>query len=818
MEVKGFAMADIASRRGLRFGLRPWYRFVLLAAMSIFPCWIAGCQSNAPGTDEISAEEAAASAFAVLQEMANRYRGAKTYADSGDAFFSATRLGETTTDQPIPFSSTFQRPGKARLHLFDAGIVIDGKDIWATVRHVPGQIIRQKAPRSFVLELLPQDVILAEAMHRGLPLLRPLPMLLLTNPDALEILLEGASPPESLADGETAGRACFRVQIKRPTNNQVLWIDKESYVLRRIDFSGADIQRRLNPDGQLTDLKVWIEFTGAQLNPEFKTNPFEFEAPPEARLVKQLVAPVLAPPPALGQKVGDFTLYSDQDTLHRADVIDRVTVFCFWNTGEESSRGILPELEMLATKYKGSPEVRFFAVSADPSVVKTEKVLQTLRSWGSSLPLLRDPDGAGRADLFVKDLPAVIVVGGDARIHEAQAGLPFDVGAVDRAIAGLLGGNDVARNLLEQYIELNARFQTELEKVALPSDTVQIEVPQSVIAPRSEPRHLKLEKLWSSSDLKEPGNILVIPTPSGPSRAIVFDGWRTLVELGPTGETIGRHELDISPNSIASYLRTAVDGEGKRWFVASSVNQQQLFLIDENFEVKLSYPDERHPGIADVQLADLAGDGKLAIVVGFWGAVGVQGVSFEGERLWSNRSVENVLQVVIGSADERGEREALCYSTRGTLLPLNARGEAAPEIRIPAHTLTNLAGEDVNGDGKIEICAIAIDPKNLGHFTAIGLDETGKELWNYELPTGNHSYVVERIIPARLGANDGGWLLPGADGSIQLLTVTGELVDRFHYGAAITGLGLAQFDGVPVLLVSTPDSCSAWKLLPADKP
>lgn len=807
-------MADFASQKSKQLGVSAGKLCFLLAGLLLESLFITGCSS--PTQNEITEEDAAYTAMAVLEEMAKRYQAAKSYADSGDAFFSAKRQGVTTTDEPIPFSSTFQRPGKARLHLFDAGIVIDGNHIWATVRDVPGQIIQQAAPRNFVLELLPQDPILGESMHRGLPLLKPLPIQLLTNSDALEILLEGASPAEALADGETQGHACYRVDIKRPKSEQILWIDKESFVLRRIDFAGEEIQERLNPEGQLSDLKVWIEFSGAQLNPEFKTDPFQFEAPPEARLVKKLVAPVLAPPPALGQQVGDFKLFSANDTLQRANFIDRVTVLCFWNTTEESSRGVLPELEMLSTKYKDSDQVQFFAVSEDPSLVKPEKLLQTLRSWGSSLPILRDTDGSAREAFFVKEVPSVIVVGGDARIHDAQAGLPFDVGAVDRAIAGLVGGNDVAAHLLEQYVELNKKFQLELEKVAISTGTTQIEVPQSVIAPRSEPNSLKLEKLWTSTDIKQPGNVLVIPAADGPSRVIVFDGWKTLVELGPTGETIGRHELELPQGAVTSYLRTGVDGEGKRWFVASSVNQQQLFLIDEAFKIQLSYPEERHPGIADVQLADLAGDGKLSLVVGYWGAVGVQGVSFTGERLWSNRSIENVLQVIIGSPNEAGQREALCYSTRGTLLPVNAKGEAGTEIQVVNRTLTNLAGEDVNGDGKIEICAISIDTKNLGHFTAIGLDEAGAELWSHELPPGNHGYVVERIVPARLGANDGGWLLPGADGSIQLLTTAGELVDRFNYGAALTGLGLAQFDGVPVLLVSTPDSFTAWKLLPAD--
>ena len=784
-------------------------------ALGALAVWT-GCGGNSSSQNELAEEAAAYSAQETLQQMVAKYQAAKSYADSGDAYFSAARLGVATTDQPLPFSCTYERPGKARLHLFDAGIVIDGKQIWATVRHVAGQILQQPAPNSFVLELLPQDPILAEAMHRGLPLLQPTPLLLLANPDALEVLLLGAEAPEMLAEDETQERQCYRVQIKRPTSSQVLWIDKESLLLRRIDYAGAEIQRRLNPDGQLSNLKVWVEFSGAQLNPDFKTDPFQFSVPPEARLVKRFVAPVMAPPPSLGQKVGDFTLYASRDSINRGNLVDRTTVLCFWSTSDETARGILPELELLKTKYKDSDQVQFFAVGVDPSVVKPEKLRETLRNWGSSLPLARDPDGSARAAMFADQVPTVLVIGGDARVHEAQTGAPFDVGAVDRAIAGLLGGNDVATYLLQQYRELNTRFLSELEKVAVAEASAQVDIPQATIAQRNEPTNVRMEQLWSNTEIKQPGNVLVIPTETGPARVLVFDGWRAIVEVGPAGETLGRHEIDMPEGAVSSYLRTAVDGDGRRWFAASAVNQQQLFLLDEAFQTRLKYPEERHPGIGDAQLADLAGNGQLALILGYWGTVGVQGVSLTGERLWNNRSVENVLQIVIGGAKENGQRNALCYSTRGTLLPIDAQGEAGPEIRIPNRTLTTLAAEDVNGDGQVEICALAIDPKNLGRYTAIGLDEAGTELWSYAMPPGNHNYVVERIVPARLGVNDGGWLLPGPDGSIHLLTANGELVDRFHYGAAITGLGMAQHGDAPVLVISTPDTFTAWKLTPRD--
>src|SRR5690606_29264707 len=104
------------------------------------------------------------------------------------------------------------------------------------------------------------------------------------------------------------------------------------------------------------------------------------------------------------------------------------------------------------------------------------------------------------------------------------------------------------------------------------------------------------------------------------------------------------------------------------------------------------------------------------------------------------------------------------------------------------------------------------DPNRLGTSVVVGVSPTGQELWSYDLPEGLHKYLIERIVPGQLAPGDGGWLLPAADGSIHILTKDGQVVDRFNYGAPLTGLALASIEGNPVLLVSTADGLAAWQL------
>src|SRR5207247_2153685 len=101
-------------------------------------------------------------------------------------------------------------------------------------------------------------------------------------------------------------------------------------------------------------------------------------------------------------------------------------------------------------------------------------------------------------------------------------------------------------------------------------------------------------------------------------RIYVNDGLSGIVELDGEGQVAARHELPREMN--ASFLRTAVDGRGKRYFVACAALGKQLCLFDDQWKPLLSYPpaDQPHDGIRDVQLCDLDGDGQLEICLGFW--------------------------------------------------------------------------------------------------------------------------------------------------------------------------------------------------------
>ncbi len=236
-------------------------------------------------------------------------------------------------------------------------------------------------------------------------------------------------------------------------------------------------------------------------------------------------------------------------------------------------------------------------------------------------------------------------------------------------------------------------------------------------------------------------------------------------------------------------------------------------MLDENWKLLIHYPEDAlrnpHKGIADVQLADLEGDGKLRLYVGYWDVVGVQAASLEGKRLASNRQVNNV-RMAIGPADH-GRRCLLCTNSNGPLALLDGQLHEQEQVVVPGRMVQSIASADLAGDGRLQWCGMT--GRKLGENVAIGFNLKGDELWSYTLPEGLQPQPVEPIIAGKvLPKGDGQWLLPGPDGSIHIVAADGKLLDKWNYGAQICGLATVEIGGKPAIIVVAPDGMEALRV------
>ena len=173
-----------------------------------------------------------------------------------------------------------------------------------------------------------------------------------------------------------------------------------------------------------------------------------------------------------------------------------------------------------------------------------------------------------------------------------------------------------------------------------------------------------------------------------------------------------------------------------------------------------------------------------------------------GERFWTRTSRRNL--------------------TSGVTIPDGVNLATAVSARLLVRTWNGVDGAAEPGHGKRaghgrgqgteeqepSYCGLAVG--QIGQYTVVGFDATGKILWDYALPSGEYEHQLPRIQSVSLPGTDVHWQIAAADGSIHWLTATGDLVDQFRVGETLTGLTISQNGDTTLLWVATKTQLTAW--------
>jgi thiol-disulfide isomerase/thioredoxin len=754
--------------------------------------------------------EPPASPRELLDRMVSTYRKASSYADSGQLRLSYRKQGGEPVGQSADDSVTFSRPNKLRMHCYQAIVVSNGKQLRATVADLPGQVLDVAAPKELQRDDLYRDEILTGVLTQGLAGESiQLALLMLGNP--LEPILEGAEEPAFLAPQKIDGEDCQRVAIKRPDGQVVFWIDERN-VLRRLEYPTEELKKQIAQHEQapVTEVSLVADFKGARLNDRISNVAFEFAPPEGAKLVKRFQVQPEPLNKLLGQKIGSFEFVDLQgNPVRRDSLAGKIVVIDFWATWCGWCLKGLPNLQQVYDRYRDNDRVAILAVSTDEVDVGNNDLTATFQKANLTIPITRDIERQSRSMFDVQGLPTTFVLGEDGTVQAIEVGYQPELAIeLPRKIDRLLAGE----NLYEiAQREQQARQQAFEAAIASGNDgpEEQAEIPRATIAARCEPKVLMLRELWHSDEATKPGNILPVEEADGRLRLLVNDGWRTVVELDARGQLEKRYDVDIPDEAAISYLRTAADNEGNRYFAGSASAQQQLFIFDGAFKKLHSYPNGQEAGVSDVRLSDMDGDGRPDVIIGYWGTVGAESISLDGKRRWHDRALENVFCLAVTGTEADGHRALLAADGRGMLVPIDDQGKNGDPISLSGRFIRWAAVADLDGDGRTECCAIA--STKIGVESAVGLSHTGDVLWTYDLPVGAHpNAALEMVATGPLDGDVGQWVLAGADGSIHIIAIDGKLIDQFNVGAAISGLAAPTIDGRGTLVVATDGGVDAW--------
>lgn len=810
-------------------GMRVLKLLLVIAGFSCTAIWM-GCQGQSelePGSPAAADQDepvGGPTAAEVLARLRNTYRSTRSYADNAVMVFSAV-LRSTGSEQETPFLRTalaYKRPNKLSLTYQKTVTADQEKEEYKVVSN--GQVVRSFAnevtdqiheavapvalsPENFLPEPQLRTAVLEDALENVLPQLA----LLFASDE--ETLVFPAQELRLLKMGRLDGQDLYRLELGTPAGARILWIDRDDYSLRRMELPIDNQRRQLNPGGQFSRISIWIDFENVSLDPELDDELFELAGPEGARRVRRFIPPPPpAPPEYLGKPVGQFEFVSlAGEPVTRQTLEGKVVVLDFWSTNCPPCKQQTPVLEEMYQHFTDSDDVSFLAVSTDSRFVTNDQVSSTLAKWGSSMPIVRDLQSTGYQELNIRQTPTLLLIDREGRLQSFQIGMHQEAQPLIDMIQRAIDGEDLVatdRITHQGYVD---QYHEALETATIQGELLPVAVEPPEVPPRSLPENLLLEPLWATppAQLQHPDDLLYLPAGGGmPEKLLVLDAEEALVELDLNGKQIGRHVLPEHESRQNGFLRSWVNGQGKQMYLVSGVGWQRVIVLDDQFQPLLTFPDELHSGVGDALIADLAGSGSPALLVGYWGGRGLQCGTLDGRRLWTNRLLDHVVQVGTGPADSQGKQTLLCTSTRGTLLQVSAEGRAVQELYVAGHSLMHFATQP----SAESLCGLSVGKP--GEYRVVGFDLVGKVAWEFELPVGEYLEQLPRLLSVELPDGEPGWLAVSAGGSLHWLSLTGEQVARFDVGEVPTGVATAWDGGRNLLFLSTADGLSAWQLKP----
>ncbi|MCC6493296.1 MAG: TlpA family protein disulfide reductase [Pirellulales bacterium] len=788
--------------------------------------------------------------------MLTAYRKAGSYADRATYVQHSVHRAEGV-ERDLPFcymSLAFERPNRLRLAFEEAvegsaanqgfNIVSNGAVVRAMAGGLQGQIQETAAPARLSLENFLPDPYLRE-VFQGRNVGDVFPQLaMVLNQTEEQLVFPGDQSPRLLEPKLLRGRRCYRVASHSPAGRRTLWIDSQTYLLHRMELP-IDAQRRtLDPDGSYTQLAVWIDFEDASFNPVVDAAAFEMEPPPQARRVRRFVLPPpAAPPDELGKPLAKVQFAAaDGQSVTLESLRGKTVLLDFWQADCPACKAHTPQLDALYRELADRQQFALYAVNADPPArASGQSPADVLRSWGGTMPVLRLDSSETLTQLQVAGTPTLLLIDAAGRLQYRLERQLQDAGQLKQTIERVLGGENIAASARAERRSLVEQYQRELDAVTIQETRIDLPLSETKIADRKSPEHLVAEQLWKtdSTTVANPGHLSVVNIGDGTSgrqeiRLLVLDGAQAVVELDEHGAIAARHEIPKEQPADAAaplaalrsgFLRTGRDAAGNRYTVVAGVGSQKLQVFDAQGKPQLIFPKERNPGIADVQLAPIGDAGQLRLYVGYWGGVGIQGVALDGQRKWSERSLDQVVQIAVvpmtadpsqdaatpGDVNQPNPYELWCTSNRGSIHVLDSRGKPRREIEVPLRSIMYVAAADIDGDRQLDGCGI--EPTTVGQYAAVGFNADGVVQWQFGLPPGEYASQVERAQPATLPDGREAWMIAAPDGTIFWLDREGRQLDRFAYGQPLSGLALTNSAAAAILWVSTPEHVAAYRLI-----
>lgn len=767
----------------------------------------------------------------ILQEVITRYATAKSYQDEAILYLSYQLEGRNI-QEPQCWSTMWDSSGKLAAQLFNGRIrcedglmscyVFDNETANLDNQHLLmpydqqlplNQLFRDSIARHFLggYSELPLD----ETDLLSSPKLIPAPLSLLTN-QVRNGWLQSPTRVQRLPDETIDEKSCYVIRCLSQGMTSDVWIESDSFTLVKMSLPLKLLDGEVVTSPEITDVVLLAEFHDAVLNGDLAVDAFAINPRPDSTPVRKFVAlPETLPSELIGQTAPKFRLISQggKPTSH-LDFDGKITTL-LWLAGRPSYSAI-GQLDSLAAGLP-SDKFHFASVYSDSelkspgtgSIEIADELAAATRLAQCSI--YYDSQLAASTALRVNVIPSVIVLDGDSKIQFAESlsnkNWPRDVKA---AVERVADGEDVASEMLSEYRRFLDSYRQQL--VTLSAADLLEPTATDLTPPVSDGQisaavhrgniRLRPEKTWANTEFKQAGNVAVLNAGgSNDDRAdrpayLVFDGWRTVVELDRQGVTKSRFELQLPVGAAVNLIRVGTDSNGKRLFAVFSTLGKQIFLFDHAWNPVGAYPqsDSSDSGIRDCQLTDLNKDGLSELIVAFNDARGIELVNPGSlERKKISTSVANSLVM---------HRHGIVIAGDG-------------KIGMLKTGLTNIQDTELDfrrvaSSGPDHLCGLGVTMG--GQWHAVGFDLELKRIWTLSIGSQFFETEIEPIGIAQASTGEFIWAIADTEDAIHLVSGSGKWLGDFQSENQLGGVALSTIDGETQLLVSNQNGIECWNL------
>ena len=773
-----------------------------------------------------------ADAMTILSQAIARYAAANSYQDEAILYLNY-RLEGRPIQEPHPYSTAWDRQQRLSSRIFNGQIQCDGRllscyvfDIEtanldnqqlyvATSGRIPvSQVYQDSIVRHFLggYSELPLD----EDEKEQRPQLIPAPMSLLTKQLACG-WLEQPIQAERQNDETVDDRRCYVVRSLFNDSTSDIWIDQATGAIVQMSLPLKLLTREVITTGEIENVELMVKYHDARFDQPIDPAVFSLKQHSGSSPVRRFVQiPESFPSELIGQPAPNFRLFNQGGKPVDRSSFDGKTTALLWLGGEPSFAAV-PTLTKISSGFP-SDKFNFAVVYSDmelanpgSGLLELSPKLNRIRN-STSLPMFYDQNLDASAKLKIKAIPTVVILDSKSKVQFARA-LSDDDWRVEvkAALSRVQNGDDVASEMTGEYERFMESYHQQLVSISaldlIETGAVNVDAIQSnggkLVASGFRNTGLQSSLEWSNQEFRQAGNVTV---DSESGSILVFDGWRTIVELGQTGGTLKRHELDLPDQVAVSCLRFAKNGRDKLTgsgvggvYAAFSVLGQQVYLFDKDWQPagRLVAADFKHDGIKDVQYFDHDGDSVDEIVVAF---AGDQGASvFEVDSLNKTPISKNPVNsmAMVGNY--------LIYCNQTELGLVNNKNQA---VHVPQELMFHSLISHGSGQ-KASTCALASDMGQ--NWLLAGVDSQWQVAWRQ--PVGSQMFENETESLAAC-VIDGEIVFAVADvaGQISLFSQDGLFLGKVNGRGGVNGIALASDGKNTRLIIANSKGVQSFRL------